>query len=524
LDSSTQGLKATAIDGNFKVVSAFAINYQKDLPHYELKNGVHASAGNVVTQPTLMYLEALDLLLAQMKAKGFPFERVAAVSGSGQQHGSAYWGTGSRALLQRLAPGKPLKVQLAGAFRLANSPIWMDSSTGAQCAALEKALGGAQRVASLSGSRAYERFTGNQIAKVAGGDAAAYKDTERVSLISSLMCSVLLGDYAPIDFSDGCGMNLLNLQSRAWDPALLAATAPGLGAKLGAPAPSHAAVGTVGAYFSGTYGLPKTARVIAWSGDNPCSVAGLGLSAPGDVAVSLGTSDTMFGILPAPTPGLEGHIFVNPMDPASYMAMLCYKNGSLTRERVRDAVAGGSWDAFGKLLAEGAPGNGGAVGFYIDAPEITPHIPAAGTRRFDKGGKRVAAFAPAVEARAVVEGQFLSMRAHGAALGMNAPKRLIATGGGSANKAILQVLADVFGAPVFVAAQTDSASLGAAVRALHGARVAEAGGKFSPVEAMRPAASSTLAFAAAPAPAATAAYTALLPHYLKAEKEVCAEK
>jgi len=38
------------------------------------------------------------------------------------------------------------------------------------------------------------------------------------------------------------------------------------------------------------------------------------------------------------------------------MAMLCYKNGSLTRERVRDAVAGGSWDAFNALLAQGAPG------------------------------------------------------------------------------------------------------------------------------------------------------------------------
>ena len=54
LDSSTQGLKATAINGSFEVVSAFAINYQKDLPHYALTNGVHASAGNVVTQPTLM--------------------------------------------------------------------------------------------------------------------------------------------------------------------------------------------------------------------------------------------------------------------------------------------------------------------------------------------------------------------------------------------------------------------------------------------------------------------------------------
>ena len=63
----------------------------------------------------------------------------------------------------------------------------------------------AQRVAELTGSRAYERFTGNQIAKIASSSPDAYRETERISLISSLMCSVLLGDYAPIDFSDGCG-------------------------------------------------------------------------------------------------------------------------------------------------------------------------------------------------------------------------------------------------------------------------------------------------------------------------------
>ena len=69
----------------------------------------------------------------------------------------------------------------------------------------EKALGGPEKVASLTGSRAYERFTGNQIAKIAAADPSAYAETERISLISSLMCSVLLGDYAPIDYSDGCG-------------------------------------------------------------------------------------------------------------------------------------------------------------------------------------------------------------------------------------------------------------------------------------------------------------------------------
>ena len=141
------------------------------------------------------------------------------------------------------------------------------------------------------------------------------------------MCSVLLGDYAPIDSSDGCGMNLMNLRSRAWDERLLGATAPGLGARLGAPAASHAVVGRVAGYFSAAYGLPADAAVVAWSGDNPCSVAGLGLAAPGDVAVSLGTSDTLFGILPTPRPGVEGHLFANPVDPDSYMAMLCYKNG-----------------------------------------------------------------------------------------------------------------------------------------------------------------------------------------------------
>lgn len=93
------------------------------------------------------------------------------------------------------------------------------------------------------------------------------------------------------------------------------------------PAPSHAVVGAVSPYFAATYGLPAACALVAWSGDNPCSVAGLGIRTPGDVGVSLGTSDTLFGITAAPRPSTEGHVFANPVDPASYMAMLCYKVG-----------------------------------------------------------------------------------------------------------------------------------------------------------------------------------------------------
>lgn len=119
-----------------------------------------------------------------MRTSGFDFGKIAAVSGSGQQHGSAYWRKGASIKLARLSASQDLKTQLSTAFSVPNSPIWMDNSTGAQCAALEKALGGPTAVAALTGSRAYERFTGNQIAKIAAQQPAAYAETERISLVS----------------------------------------------------------------------------------------------------------------------------------------------------------------------------------------------------------------------------------------------------------------------------------------------------------------------------------------------------
>jgi xylulokinase len=332
------------------------------------------------------------------------------------------------------------------------------------------------------------------------------------------MCSVLAGDYAPIDTSDGCGMNMLDLKTFRWAPSILPVIGPAVEAKLGPVAPGHAVVGTIARYFAETYGFAPACKVVAWSGDNPNSVAGLGLRAPGDIAVSLGTSDTMFGITGSPTPGVEGHIFANPVDPKSYMAMLCYKNGSLTRERIRNEAAGGSWDTFNRMLGKDtAAGNGGHLGFYIDSPEITPAL-KAGTRRFAPGGKRVPSFPPAADVRAVVEGQFLSMRVHGESVGLTAPKRIIATGGASGNAAIVQVLADVFGAPVHVATQTDSASLGAAYRAAHGFACAASPAGFVPFKD-----ATALRLAASPRPEAHKAYNALLPAYKAAEAQVLAE-
>lgn len=71
------------------------------------------------------------------------------------------------------------------------------------------------------------------------------------------------------------------------------------------------------------------------------------------------------------------------------------------------------------------------------------------------------------EIRALVEGQMLHHKAVASDMGFSFGEdtRILATGGASANKSILQVISDVFNAPVYIQKTTEAALLGAAYRA-----------------------------------------------------------
>lgn len=463
LDSSTQSLSVIAIEvegHDARVVLDTSLAFDEALPAYGTRHGVLPSDDpTVAVSSPLMWADALDLMLGRVASSGLDLSRLAAMAGSAQQHGSVYLTAGAAAAFGALDPSQPPASQVAALLSRSVAPIWMDSSTGQQCAEISAAVGGPTRLAQHTGSRAFERFTAAQIRKFALDEPEAYARTGRVHLVSSFLASLLIGGDAPIDPGDASGTNLMDLVSRTWWNEAVDATAPALRPKLPTITPSSTVAGTLSPYWQARHRLPA-ASVIVWSGDNPCSLVGVGLVREGRVAISLGTSDTIFGLMAQPRVDAHGtgHVFGSPT--GDYMGLTCFSNGSLARERVRDAF-GMSWNEFSAVLGTTPAGNDGRILLPWFVPEITPAVPRPGVHRY-----RLAESDGPGHVRAVIEAQQMAMLLHSRWMSVDVDT-ITATGGAAVNRPILQVMADVFGADVQRSTVTNSAALGAAMRAWH---------------------------------------------------------
>jgi xylulokinase len=462
IDASTQSLTGMIIDVDTNTtIAETTINFDEHFSKaYGVTHGVVEYGDGVVHSFPLMWVEALELLFAALHRHGHDLSRIRAISGSGQQHGTVYLNAQTQASLGGLTATTSLRAQLSGIFSRPTAPIWMDSSTGAQCAEIERNVGGNSTLVALTGNRTFERFSGPQIRRFYQEDPEAYEQTTHISLVSSFMASVLAGEVVPVDAGDGSGTNLMDIHSRQWSTKALDATAPDLGEKLLSVARSDDMVGILDGYFVERYGFASDCKVFPFSGDNPCSLIGLGLVEAGSAALSLGTSDTLFACTTdaANAAPEETCLFASP-DDEHYMALICFMNGSLAREAVRDAHRL-DWSGFTEALATSSPGNAGALMLPYFDDEIVPHA-RAGVIRADLDDND-----PTRNVRAVVEAQALSSRLHTQWLDAAGP--LHVTGGGSANPEILKIFANVHNRPVHCRDTTNAAALGAALKACHG--------------------------------------------------------
>lgn len=303
-----------------------------------------------------------------------------------------------------------------------------------------------------------------------------YANTSRISLVSSWFASVFLGQIAPLEIADICGMNLWDISNQQYCPELLALAAGSpdgasdLRAKLGEPCiDGGQSLGNISNYFVSRYGFSKECQILPFTGDNPATILALPLR-PLDAIVSLGTSTTFLMNTPNYKPDGSYHFFNHPTTKGHYMFMLCYKNGGLARERVRDALpkpeAGGTgWEMFNKAVVDTPPlgiessNDRAKMGLYFYLRETVPNI-RAGTWRFtcdavdgsDLRQEPEPAWSKEIDARTIVESQALSMRlrsqklVHSPRDGLPAqPRRIYLVGGGSLNPAIAQTLGNVLG-------------------------------------------------------------------------------
>ena len=463
IDASTQSMTGLVIDTDTgDILFEESINFDARLgERYGVANGVFDLGDGQIHSSPQMWADALDLLMQALR-KEIDVSEIQAVAGSGQQHGTVYLNATAEPTLRDLDPAQGLGSQLDGVFSRATSPVWMDTSTGEQCQQIERGVGGRDALLELTGNTAFERFSGPQIRKFWQVDPDGYARTACIGLVSSYVASLLAGRLVGVDAGDASGTNMMNIRTRQWAARALDATAPDLSSRLLPIAPADRQVGSISPYWVERHGFGSGCRVLPFSGDNPCSLIGLGLVEPGRVALSLGTSDTLFACMAEPrtsTSG-EGAVFASP-DGANYMALICFLNGSLAREAVRDQF-GLDWEGFTQALHHTEPGNGGALMLpYFDA-EIVPHVSQPGVVPEGLDPED-----PQAHVRAVIEAQAMASKIHSAWMGVSISS-LSVTGGASANTEILRIFADVHQCPAHRFQTANSAALGAALRAAHG--------------------------------------------------------
>ena len=209
-------------------------------------------------------------------------------------------------------------------------------------------------------------------------------------------------------------------------------------------------------------GTWRDAVVGPGTGDNMAAALGLGLE-PGDVAMSIGTSGTVFVVSDVPTADPSGAVAGFADANGRFLPLVCTSNAT----KVTDAVAlllGRSAAELDDLALAADPGAGGLVLLpYLDG-ERTPARPEAtgvlAGIRSDVDAAQVARAAHEGVVCSLLDG-LDALRAHA----RTDDDRLWLVGGGARSSAYRQILADLSGRPVLSTVDTEMAAAGACVQA-----------------------------------------------------------
>ena len=381
---------------------------------------------------------------------------IGGVGVSGQMHGAVFLGENDRPLCPAV--------------------IWADQRSSRQAAEVTAKVG-AERLIEIAGSPLVTGFMAATAAWMQEERSSIWWRTKRLLSPKDEIRRHITGMTAT-DPGDGSATLLCDARWRNWSPDLLdAIEVPSI--LLPPMKPSSAVAGEVIPDSAESLGLAPGTPVVTGTGDAPSGLLGAGIIDPATMLLSLSTGAQVMVPDEAFHPDLAGrtHAYCSALEPGPGRPGWYQMGATLVagmamrwlRDEMLQVPATGAYERMTGWAAKSPQGAKGLLFLPYLVGERSPHMDPRARGAFlglaahhDHGDV----------VRAVMEGVTFACRDAFAALqdAGAGPERIVMAGGGSRSPFWRQLVADVFGLPVYALATTDQAAMGAALLAASGVR------------------------------------------------------
>jgi xylulokinase len=349
--------------------------------------------------------------------------------------------------------------------------IWCDQRTETECRWLTETIG-AGRLLELTSNPALTNFTLPKLLWVRTREPEVWRRVRHVLLPKDFVRLRLSGEYAT-DVADASGTLMLDVAHRRWSQEILDAS--GLdSAMLPRVLESPEICARVSAKGAAETELVEGTPIVAGAGDQAAGAIGMGITRPGAVSVTIGTSGVVFAATdrPALDPGGRLHTFCHAIPDRWHVMGVTQAAGlSLRWLREQFGLTAQGDEAYAQMTREAAAIEPGADGVlwapYLmgeRTPHLDPNIRAAliGLAATHTRGHIV---------RAVLEGVAFSLRDSFTIFSeLGVPVKRVRLGGGGARSPLWrEIQANVYGHPVETVDADEGAAYGAALLAGVGA-------------------------------------------------------
>jgi len=397
--------------------------------------------------PADWWRAAQEAVRTVLKESGVAPRSIAAVGLSGQMHGAVILGEKNEIIRPAI--------------------IWCDQRTDEQCAWLTEKIG-ASRLLELTLNPALPNFTLTKFLWVRQHEPEQWKRVRHVMLPKDYVRLMLSGEYA-IDVADASGTLMLDVAKRRWSSDVLEAA--GIPASiLPSVFESPEICARVSREASALTGIPEGTPIVAGAGDQAAGAVGMGITRPGAVSATIGTSGVVFAATDRPALDPKGrlHTFCHAI-PGRWHVMGVTQAAGLSLRWVRDqwsqgAGAAVSYDRLTEEASRVPAGSDGVLWAPYLMGERTPHLDSSvrgaliGLSASHTRGHVV---------RAVLEGVAFSLRDTFTIFGeLGVPVEKIRVGGGGARSRLWrEIQAAAYGHPVERVTAEEGAAYGAALLA-----------------------------------------------------------